>query len=60
MENESNKFNKSTIFNNIFDYKNNLILRENRSKLGLKKNNLTLLTLWLRLVQGPLHLNIDM
>ena len=43
MENESNKFNKSTIFNNIFDYKNNLILRENRTKLDLKENSTTLL-----------------
>ena len=42
-KNESNKFNKSTIFNNKFDYKNNLILREYRTKIGLKKNSTTIL-----------------
>ena len=42
-KNESNRFNKSTIFNNKFDYKNNLILREYRTKLGLKENSTTLL-----------------
>ena len=42
-KNESNKFNKSITFNNKFDYKNNLILREYRTKLGFKENTTTLL-----------------
>ena len=42
-KNESNKFNKSTIFNNKYDYKNNFNIKEYRNKLGLKENRTTLL-----------------